>query len=533
MACLKFLIVAALAGDPLFQFEGTTADERFGHGVAGGADVDHDGVPDLLISAPGQPEDGSGAGGTAGRVRVVSGGNGALIYEFVAGTPGGEFGFATSFVGDVDDDGFTEIAVGEPLWDDGTNIDAGAVYVFSGQTGALRYTVSGDEAGDRFGSSVYPGDVDGGGVLTSFLVGSPGSDLGGVDSGKVSLIWGFNGLEFDELFVPNTPGFLVGTALGLTQPIAPGPGTPDALIGAPGGDSVLVVQLTNSLLLNATLTGTPQPGGTRFGAAVAGDFDYDLNGESFEIAVGAPGEDLDGVDRGRVYIFDRSTLGLIGTLPGLNAGDRFGSSIAVVRGGSPDALLVGSAGSSSASLYGPGADLRQVFLGPPGFASSVASVGDISGDGLMDVLIGSPQQANGNGIASGVAFAFHPTNLASGDVIPAGLGCSGIATPTLDLVGCTSPGKLVFLAIDDGPPGATAVLLLGASIGNTPLYPGCALAIANLVPATLNIPLDGGGRALAPIQVPPAASGITVNLQAPVVHPSGVTVTNAIQVSFQ
>ena len=524
---IHLLLAAVLAGDPLFEFQGIAPLERFGHAVAGGADINQDGTPDLLIAAPGQKEDMTGAGGTLGRVRVLSGTDGALIYEFHGSDPGAEFGFAAAFIGDVTQDGHVDFAIGEPRDDFGTGIDSGTVYVRNGSDGSLYQTQNGSP-GDRFGSSIQGiGDPTVAG-FDDYLIGSPGSDVGGTDSGKVTHIFGFTGVTLAELIVPSTPGHGAGSTLSTAPPTPGGTHLVDAVVGAPGGDSVFLFSISGaSSVVTATITGPPASG---FGSSVVGSFDYDLDGQDDDIAVGSPLEDLNGTDRGAVRVYQRGnpTPVAIDVLAGLNSGDQFGASLDVVVGvnaSGQDGLLVGAPAGGLAALHGPLGDLIQVFHGAPGFGHDVAATGDITGDGLTDVILGSPDAVNSSAVASGLAVVSHPTNHASGDVTIVGPGCPPAVPPILDLLGCPRSDETVYVKVAGGPAGGTAVLLLGLAPGSTPLFPGCALSLANLLPATLVLPLDADGAALRPVALPQFMPVPSAFLQAPVLHPNGVNVT--------
>ena len=536
---IEILFAAMFAGDPLFEFQGNAPGERFGYAVASGADLNQDGTPDLLIAAPGVKEDMTGAGGTLGKVRAVSGSDGALIYEFTGNDPGAEFGFAVEFIGDLDNDGFVDFAIGEPLDDDGQKVDSGAIHVRGGVNGLLKYILFGSAAGDRMGTSIQGLDDATGNSFGDFLAGSPGSDAGGVDSGKATLFFGFTGFALGELTAPNTPGLLAGTALGRTPPLPGASNLVDGVVGAPGGDRVFVFRVTAQ---NITLTSTinAPSSGVGFGSSVVASFDFDLDGQDDDIAIGSPDEDVNGVDRGTVRVYERGNPlpAAIGVIPGLNAGDQFGTTLDVVpsfNGAGHDGLLTGGPGGGVATLHGPNGNLVQVFGGAPGFGRGVSPAGDITGDGLTDVILGSPNAVNSGGVASGLAVVSHPTNAASGDVTLVGPGCPPAVPPTLDLLGCTRPTETVYVKIAGGPAGGTAVVLLGYANGATPLFPGCVLSLANFDPSTLALPLDGAGRALTPVALPQFMPVPSALLQAPILHPNGVdvTVTEALQVLFQ
>lgn len=85
------------------------------------ADVNHDGIPDVIV--------GAGVGATGGHVKVFSGADGSLLRSFLAFD--GYLGDVYVAGGDVNADGFADIIVGS-----GVN-GRGHVKVFDGQTGTL------------------------------------------------------------------------------------------------------------------------------------------------------------------------------------------------------------------------------------------------------------------------------------------------------------------------------------------------------------------------------------------------------------
>lgn len=74
------------------------------------------------------------------------------LYEINGTSYGDNFGHACALIGDVDGDGRSEIVVGAPF-DDSSGNDAGKVQVRSGSSGAVLYELSGS-AGARFGHAV-------------------------------------------------------------------------------------------------------------------------------------------------------------------------------------------------------------------------------------------------------------------------------------------------------------------------------------------------------------------------------------------
>ncbi|WP_309031659.1 FG-GAP-like repeat-containing protein [Streptomyces alfalfae] len=168
------------------------------------ADIDADGYGDFVTrDIGGNFEDMPYQKGT---VRVRYGSASGLsdrttkITQDTAGVPGAgeegdEFGTAIT-AGDVNGDGYADVAVGVPNEDIGTTADAGSVVILKGSrtgltgTGAQAFDQSkagvpgASEKGDKFGATVLLSDTnkDGKADLT---VGAPGEDGAYADSGAV------------------------------------------------------------------------------------------------------------------------------------------------------------------------------------------------------------------------------------------------------------------------------------------------------------------------------------------------------------
>jgi hypothetical protein len=116
---------------PIARYEGVQDGEGYGTAIAGGGDVDGDGVGDFAIGAPGY----DGGVQDAGRVELYYGAplvpaplNG---FTFTPGIAGARLGEAIAPFNDVNLDGFADLAVGAP---GGPGV-AGRVYPFLGGNG--------------------------------------------------------------------------------------------------------------------------------------------------------------------------------------------------------------------------------------------------------------------------------------------------------------------------------------------------------------------------------------------------------------
>jgi hypothetical protein len=106
-------------------FTGEAAGDSLGYSVSGAGDVNNDGYDDLIVGAPR-----SDVGGTdAGQAYVYSGQTGAILWTFTGEASGDEFGYSVSAAGDVNNDGYDDVIVGAPH-KEAAGGNAGRAYVY-------------------------------------------------------------------------------------------------------------------------------------------------------------------------------------------------------------------------------------------------------------------------------------------------------------------------------------------------------------------------------------------------------------------
>lgn len=170
-------------GVALLGWIGDAPGDNFGFRIDGGADVDGDGVPDVLIGA----NENDKGGTNAGLARVYSGGDAAPLLEFVGDAPGDELGWV-AFAGDVDGDARADLLLGAQ-YADAAGSDAGQVWLASGGTGAIARRIDGQAPGDRLRVVSGIGDLSGDG-LADYAVAAPEADSGGTSSGELRVFAG-------------------------------------------------------------------------------------------------------------------------------------------------------------------------------------------------------------------------------------------------------------------------------------------------------------------------------------------------------
>jgi hypothetical protein len=126
-------------------------------------------------------------GPATGRIYLYSGRTGERLLALTGEIAGEGFGTSKSTAGDVDGDGFEDLIVG--AWQYGEVAgSAGRAYLYSGRDGHLMNTFTCRTPGDTFGfDAVGLGDVDGDGTA-DLLITSGWSGVSGHHSGRVFII---------------------------------------------------------------------------------------------------------------------------------------------------------------------------------------------------------------------------------------------------------------------------------------------------------------------------------------------------------
>jgi hypothetical protein len=372
---------AGLSTSPSFTIEGNQPGAWLGYSVSSAGDVNGDGYGDVVAGAPAfsHPE------GSEGAAMVYLGGFSGLTgvnFTLEMNQAGANLGWSVATAGDVNGDGYGDVVVSAPFWDD-TVTDRGGVFVSYGSApgpGPLTQIGAGVGQGSgRFGNAVASaGDVNRDGYSDVVVGCEYWSNFSGSRAGKIFLFYGSSGglSTTPSAWAPEGSAlWQLGHAVASAGDVN-GDGYADILVGAPyyfGGQT----DEGAAFLYFGRPTG---PGATadwsfegdqasasvsnENGVASAGDVNND--GYS-DVIIGASRWDEPGhIDAGKAWLFLGSPSGLSTT---------------------PAWSQVGAAGTNQ-------------------FGRSVASAGDVDGDGYADILVGEALNSEGGNQFQGKAWVF-------------------------------------------------------------------------------------------------------------------------------
>jgi len=436
------------------SFWGEDAGDESGYSVASAGDVNGDGYDDILIGAWNNDDGGNYAGQTYLILGKATGWAmdtdlSAAGASFIGEDAGDSSGFSVASAADVNGDGYDDILIGAYFDNDG-GIAAGQTYLILGKaTGwAMDMDLSdanasfwGEDGGDQSGYSVASaGDVNGDGY-DDILIGAYGDEDGGGNyAGQTYLILGkatcwamdTNLSDANASFIGEDADDFSGWSVASAGDVN-GDGFDDILIGAHrvddgegyAGQTYLILGKATGWAMdtdlsdaNASFIGEDADDCSGYSVASAGD----VNGDGYDdILIGARNNDDGGDNAGQTYLILGKAAGwaMDTDLSDANASfwgedpcDWLGYSVASagdINGDGYDDILIGAyanddGGNEAGKTYlilgkatgwAMDTDLSAAdasFWGEDvsDYAGhSVASAGDVNGDGYDDILIGA------------------------------------------------------------------------------------------------------------------------------------------------
>jgi len=457
-----------------WTLEKNQASAAFGSSVASAGDVNGDGYQDIIVGAPlfdnGQTDEGAAFlyYGSAVGLTATPG------WSMQSNQIGAQFGFSVSTAGDVNNDGFSDVIVGAPYYDN-VQTTEGRAYVYLGSaTGLMTSPVwisEPDSAGAEFGYNVAnAGDVNGDNYDDIIVSALRFDILSGCceEINNAGMVFIYHGNAGGVSSTPNSLLHLYENETSYGIDVA---GAGD--VNGDGYDDVLVGSNTwwdapgVTFLYYGSATGVPNviawsdsgPEEDYFGTSVSSA--GDVNGDGYDdVVIGGPG----GGGWYDVYVYHGSAVGLPASASWAIKSDQdwvgYGNSVSsgdFNADGFSD-IIIGASGYSHGQS---GEGIVYVFTGSPAgipgatawvtesnqpnayLGSSVSGAGDINGDGYDDFIIGAPNYDNGQ------------TDEGQASVYLGSVGCVDPPDVTLDFTEIVCVNDGVITLTQGTPPGGT------------------------------------------------------------------------------
>jgi len=181
---------------PDVTLTGTDNGDGFGRVVHICGDVNDDGIDDIFVGAPGH-------NGTSdfdvGKAYVFYGGSSGVDttadWTYTGSNEEDFLGYSGTGLLDTNNDGIDDLAIGVPLWDDGTTSDVGEALVFygssSGPSATPDVTIKGDTSSGFLGVDMASAEDINDDGLGDLVIGVPNTNNGSLNSaGQIQIHFG-------------------------------------------------------------------------------------------------------------------------------------------------------------------------------------------------------------------------------------------------------------------------------------------------------------------------------------------------------
>ncbi len=418
--------------------ESNQVDAFFGFSVACAGDVNGDGYSDIIVGADnfdnGQANEGSAfvyQGSSSGIISVA-------ISILESDKVSANLGRSVACAGDVNGDGFSDVITGAYNFTNGESSE-GAAFVFHGSAFSLSTSentaLESNQLNANLGWSVSTAEDINGDGFSDIVVGVPNYDNGETDEGAAFVYYGsLTGISAspDVILESNQVEANFGYSVANAGDIN-GDGYFDLIIGAPNydngenfeGAAFLFLGSASGISITPNLIIELNQENANFGWSVANA--GDINGDGYsDVVVGAPKFSNDELDEGAVLVYQGSSGGLVlyDTLESNTVSAYLGwsvSSAGDINGDGYSDVIAGAYGytngeanEGAAFIYrgakdGMSTDPDQIIESNQAGAYlgwSVSSAGNVNGDVYDDVLIGAQLYDNGEN-NEGAVFVHH------------------------------------------------------------------------------------------------------------------------------
>ena len=377
--------------------ESNQASARMGYSAAGAGDVNKDGFSDVIVGAPyydnGQTDEGAAFVYHGGPTGIST--NAASMVE--SNQLNANLGFSVASAGDVNKDGYSDVIVGAVNYHNGQESE-GAAFVYYGSASGISTTsaaiVESNQVSGWMGWSVASaGDVNKDGY-SDVIVGVPRYYNGQTNEGAAFLYLGSaSGISTTTAAVveSNQSDAYMGRSLASAGDVN-GDGYSDVIVGVPFYDNgqpdegafFVYYGSTSGISTTASAMVESNQAGALMGISVASAGDVNKDGFS-DVIVGALYYDNGDTDEGAAFVYHGSVSGISTT------------AAAMVEINQANAWV----------------------------GWSVASVGDVNGDGYSDVIVGAPYYDNGQN-NEGAAFVYHGSSTGISNTASAMVECNQV-----------------------------------------------------------------------------------------------------------
>ena len=387
------IVIDPLATSVTWTATGDREGASFGTSVAGAGDVNNDGYDDVIVGAPDYDNGQGGKGAVFVYHGSAAGLSATANWKVESSWTNAAFGTSVASAGDVNNDGFDDVIVGAPGYSNG-QANEGAAFVYHGSGTGLSKTANWQVESNQSAASL------GWSVATA---------------GNV------NGDDYDDVYddvIVGAPWYSNGQA---------NEGSAFVYYGSENGLSTVAPSLSGP---------APQPDWriesdqefSYFGIAVSTAGDVNKDGYA-DIIIGADYYDNGETDEGAAFVYHGSAGGLKSEIKWMGESNQeysyFGSSVSTAGDVNKDGysdVVIGvpwydkdgnnecgaafvyhgsAAGVETAANWHDVSDQEGSYFG-----ISVSTAGDVDADGYDDIIVGANYHDNGQA-DEGAAFVYH------------------------------------------------------------------------------------------------------------------------------